>query len=63
MSKHAGRECPSCGKLMPRPFVTEFRRNAPPLRYWVCDSCGAEWTSKAPQVQAGGDGNFDYSQG
>ena len=51
MSKHAGRECPRCGKLMPKPLVHEIRRNAPALRYWTCKDCGAEWTSDAPEIE------------
>jgi hypothetical protein len=51
LSKHAGRECPRCGKLMSKPLVHEIRRNAPALRYWACKDCGAEWTSDAPEVE------------
>ena len=50
VSKHAGRECPGCGKLMPKPLVQEFRRGAPTLRYWTCKDCGTEWTSEGPEV-------------
>jgi hypothetical protein len=51
-SKHAGRECPTCGSLMPRPLVTEIRRNVPALRHWICRDCGTEWTSEAPAVDS-----------
>jgi hypothetical protein len=30
VSKHAGRECPGCGKLMPKPLVQQFRTRLPP---------------------------------
>jgi transposase-like protein len=54
VSKHAGRKCPTCGSLMPRPLVTEIRRNVPTLRHWVCKDCGTEWTSEAPTVETEG---------
>jgi hypothetical protein len=50
VSKHDGRECPGCGKLMPKPLLQEFRRGAPTRRYWTCKDCGAEWTSEAPEI-------------
>jgi hypothetical protein len=52
MSKHTGTECPSSGKLMSRAFVSEFCRNAPSLRHWICEEYRVEWTSEAPSEVA-----------